>query len=120
DSDDLNDDFVDDDEENVAEGTGGSRSDYDIYHRTYTEFITTERLQYGVWLAQLSRKYYNGEKDFWVFIYEANKDRIKNPNKILRGTSIRIPKLDPELMDLSNPEVRKLVDDLCEQYKRIH
>ena len=25
-----------------------------------------------------------------------------------------------ELMDLSNPEVRKLVDDLCEQYKRIH
>ena len=55
-----------------------------------------------------------------MFIYEANKDRIKNPNKILRGTSIRIPKLDPELMDLSNPEVRKLVDDLCEQYKRIH
>ena len=121
-SDDLTEDFVEESEESedIVETPSTNASGYDIYHRTYTEFIATERLQYGVWLAQLSRKYYNGEKDFWVFIYEANKDRIKNPNKILRGTSIRIPKLDPELMDLSNPEVRKLVDDLCEQYKRIH
>ncbi len=120
-SDDLTDDFVEENEEaeDIVETPSTNASGYDIYHRTYTEFIATERLQYGVWLAQLSRKYYNGEKDFWVFIYEANKDRIKNPNKILRGTSIRIPKLDPELMDLSNPEVRKLVDDLCEKYKRI-
>lgn len=93
-----------------------AKGGYDIYHRTYTSFIASERLPYGSRLTHLSRKYYNGDKDFWVFIYEANKERIQNPNIIDQGTLIRIPRLDPALRDKSNPELRKLLSELHRKY----
>ena len=57
-SDDLTEDFVEESEEaeDIVETPSTNASGYDIYHRNFTEFIATERLQYGVWLAQLSRK----------------------------------------------------------------
>lgn len=35
--------------------------------------------------------YYYGHKAFWVYLYEFNKDHIKNPNDIPIGTDIAIP-----------------------------
>ncbi len=70
---------------------------------TYTEFIKTETLTEGSRLTWLSRKYY-GAPDFWVYIYEANKDILPNPNAIPVGTKIRIPKLPAVLIDTKNPE----------------
>lgn len=32
-----------------------------------------------------------GKKNYWVFIYEANKDIIKDPNNIPTGTKVRVP-----------------------------
>lgn len=123
DSDDLTDDEFEDEEETDEVTTTASytttpttHSGYDIYHRTYTDFIASERLPYGSRLTHLSRKYYNGDKDFWVFIYEANKDRIQNPNVIDQGTLIRIPRLDPALRDKTNPELRKLLSELHRKY----
>ncbi len=71
--------------------------------RTYTEFIKTETLTEGSRLTWLSRKYY-GAPDFWVYIYEANKDILPNPNAIPVGTKIRIPKLPASLIDTKNAE----------------
>ncbi len=71
--------------------------------RSYTEFIKTETLTEGSRLAWLSKKYY-GAKDFWVYIYEANKDILPDPNAIPVGTQIRIPHLPKELIDTNNPE----------------
>ena len=71
--------------------------------RTYTDFIKTETLTEGSRLAWLSKKYY-GAKDFWVYIYEANKDILPDPNAIPVGTQIRIPRLPKDLIDTNNPE----------------
>ena len=83
--------------------------------RIYSEFIDTEVVTYGSRLTWIAYKYY-GEKDLWVFIYEANRKQIENPNYLRMKQKIRIPKLDEKLKELSNPEVRKLVDDLAKEY----
>ncbi|MBD5257622.1 MAG: hypothetical protein HDS52_02880 [Barnesiella sp.] len=41
-------------------------------------------------LSQLSRKHY-GSYEFWVYIYEENRDIISDPNKVETGTRVRIP-----------------------------
>ena len=83
--------------------------------REYNEFIGTEILQQGNTLANLSRIYYK-HKDFWVYIYEANKDKTKNPDIIGVGTIIRIPKIDPKLIDLENPVSLKKAKELHDLY----
>jgi nucleoid DNA-binding protein len=83
--------------------------------RVYTEFIATEQLRKSSRLTLISLKYY-GAKDFWVYIYEANKDRISNPDDISSGTLIRIPKLDARLIDASNPRCIKKAKELHDQY----
>ena len=69
----------------------------------------------GSRLTILSKKYY-GTKDFWVYIYEANKERIQNPDNIEKGTLIRIPKLDPRLIDTSNPRCMLKARELYYEY----
>ncbi len=69
----------------------------------FTEFIGNERLTQGSRLTWLSRKYY-GAPDFWVYIYEANKDKIPNPNDIPVGTTIHIPQLPADWIDTHNEE----------------
>lgn len=77
----------------------------DIFNRKreYTEFIDTVVLNEGSRLTWISLKQY-GHKDYWVYIYEANRDIVKNPNAIKIGTQLRIPKLAEELIDATNPE----------------
>ncbi len=40
--------------------------------------------------ARMARKHY-GKECFWVYIYEENKGKIKNPNNIKEGTRLVIP-----------------------------
>ncbi|MBR0296745.1 MAG: HU family DNA-binding protein [Paludibacteraceae bacterium] len=88
------------------------------YPYEWKEFIGSERLSEGSRLALLARKYYN-ETDMWVFIYEANRNTVQHPSDIPVGTKIRLPKIPRELRDLSNPETRKLVDELIVKYKAL-
>ncbi len=81
--------------------------------RTYTDFITTVTLTEGSRLTWLSRKYY-GSPDFWVYIYEANKSVLPDPNRIPVGTRIRIPRLPKELIDVNNEESMKQARQLHE------
>ena len=73
------------------------------YKREYVEFIDTISLNGGKRLTLVALEYY-GHKDYWVYIYEANRDKIKHPNSIQAGVKLRIPKLAPELIDVTNPE----------------
>lgn len=43
-------------------------------------------------LTTIARDHY-GRKDFWVFIYEANADKLRHPNRIRPGTRVVIPDL---------------------------
>ncbi|MDP4238960.1 MAG: HU family DNA-binding protein [Bacteroidota bacterium] len=81
----------------------------------YREFVATERINEGSRLTLMSKRYY-GTKDFWVYIYEANKERIPNPDKIAVGTLIRIPKLDSRLIDATNPRCLKKARELHDIY----
>jgi phage tail protein X len=83
--------------------------------RHYYKFIGIERVAQNSRLAWISKKYY-GEKDLWVFIYEANRSIIKNPDYIRAGQHLRIPDLDPKYRNLNNPELRQLVDSLADEY----
>lgn len=83
--------------------------------REYSDFIASEQIKAGSRLTIMSVRYY-GTKDFWVYIYEANKDRIPDPDDIEIGTLIRIPKLDPRLIDASNPRCMQKARELHDQY----
>lgn len=83
--------------------------------REYTEFIAEVRVPDGGRLTLISQKYY-GNKDFWVYIYEANKEKIQNPDKVEVGMLVRIPKLNPELINLDNPETLVYARKLHDQY----
>ncbi len=83
--------------------------------REYTQFIGEETVSFGSRLTWIAQKYY-GEKDLWVFIYEANKSSIKTPNYLQYGQKIMVPQLDERLKDLSDSETRQLVDDLTKKY----
>lgn len=84
--------------------------------RVYTEFIDDVTLTEGNRLAWLARKYYI-HHEFWVYIYEANQDRITDPNDIEVGTIIRIPKLPDELIKGSN--ALRQARELEKQYKQM-
>ncbi|MCR4619154.1 MAG: HU family DNA-binding protein [Paludibacteraceae bacterium] len=65
--------------------------------------IGQEKLTKGKHLTDLALTYY-GHKDFWIYIYEANKDRMPNPNDIKIGTMVNIPKVDETDVDATNPQ----------------
>lgn len=83
--------------------------------RVYKKYIASERIKAGSRLTLISKRYY-GSKDFWVYIYEANKEKITNPDQIAKGTLIRIPKLDPRLIDATNPRCIKKAKELHDIY----
>lgn len=66
------------------------------------KFPKYETLKSGSRLTLLAEKYY-GNKIFWVYIYLDNKDKIKNPDCIPAGTSIRISKPDSSKINAKNP-----------------
>lgn len=83
--------------------------------RTYTEFIGKERIRQGSRLTVMSKKYY-GNKDFWVYIYEANREKISDPDNIKMGTLIKIPKVDKRLIDENNPRCIEFARELHDLY----
>ncbi len=54
---------------------------------------TKEVVRPGSRLAQIARRHYN-EVEFWIFIYEANMDKIADPSNLPVGLEIIIPNLD--------------------------
>jgi len=58
-----------------------------------TEKIKTQKFHIvlkGQTLTQISQKYY-GSADNWKKIFDANRDMIKDPNKLIPGTKLIIP-----------------------------
>jgi len=85
--------------------------------RIYKEILATEIFHEGSRLTLMALKYY-GNKLFWVYIYEANKDKIANPDVISAGTQIKIPKLNPQLIDTHNPQCLIQAKALQTAYKQ--
>lgn len=55
-----------------------------------TSSVKTDTVTKKRFLATMAREYY-GKGIYWVYIYEANLDRLDNPDKIKPGTVVVIP-----------------------------
>lgn len=51
---------------------------------------------------------YYGSPDYWVYIYQANKNNIANPNNVPIGTRLLIPSLSD--YGVFNPEDAKAIE----------
>lgn len=73
---------------------------------TSTRFLTT-----------IARAHY-GRKDFWVFIYEANSDILRHPNRIRPGTRVLVPDLGPHAATDSATRARahRLANEIYSRY----
>lgn len=88
---------------------------YNDAERKFTEWQATEIVGQDSRLAWVAKKHY-GEKALWVFIYEANRDKLNAPDHVLPGMELRIPKLPAELRDVNNPKTKALLERLSEEY----
>ena len=80
----------------------------------YNELITIEPMHEASRLTWMSKRYY-GEKKYWVYIYDANRDHIKNPSQIQVGTPIRVPKLTAAQKDTTLAETRATLERLTRE-----
>lgn len=85
-------------------------------NRKYTEFIGQEKMENGNRLTLISLKYY-GAKEFWVYIYEANKAEIPNFDRIPVGKVIQIPKLPAYVIDLKDARCVEFAQTVFEHLK---
>jgi nucleoid DNA-binding protein/nucleoid-associated protein YgaU len=83
--------------------------------REYNEFLTNEKVVPGSRLTRIAERHY-GVKLFWVFIYEANKSKIPDPENLPVGILLRIPKLNPVLADQNNERCMNYLLDLQHKY----
>ena len=79
------------------------------------ELITTVTVKRGDRLAQFAREYY-GDPLFWVYIYEANQDILKAPNRLLRKTRLKIPAIPQDMLDTSNVELMQTLQETADKY----
>jgi len=83
--------------------------------RDYKEFITSEKVIPGSRLTRIAERHY-GVKLFWVFIYEANRDKIPDPENVPVGVVLRVPRLNPVLADPNNERCMNYLLDLQNKY----
>ena len=77
----------------------------------YPNLITVEAMHEASRLAWMSKRFY-GAKIYWPYLYDANRDVIKNPCLIQVGTPIRVPKLTKLQLDTTNAETAAYLEHL--------
>ncbi len=69
--------------------------------------VVLDTVRVNNFLTKMSRRYY-GRYEFWVYIYEENKDKIQNPNNVEPGLVVVIPPVEKYGIDKNSPKsVRK-------------
>lgn len=58
----------------------------------------------------MAKKHY-GSKAFWVYIYEENKSKIGNPNKLQAGLELVIPPAEKYGINASDPSSVKTANE---------
>jgi len=98
--------------EEISRSTGEIICDFDPSAYETLIYVTAEK---GTHLAIFSTQHY-GSFMFWPYIYLANTDVLSSdPNELVIGTNLRIPKLPAEMIDEDNPEAVERVECIKEQ-----
>ena len=87
-------------EETVPLEESARHAKVNTYKERAGEEITTEP---STTLSKLARQYYNNTY-CWVYIYIANKEKIKNPNSLTPGTQLTIPELTEQEMRITKDQ----------------
>ena len=82
----------------------------------FDDIMLTEEITPGSRLTWIAKKHY-GSKDYWPYLYEANKDHITNPSQIAVGTPIRVPRLSEAMRDTTDARFQRLKE---EAYHAVH
>lgn len=85
--------------------------------RVYNDILLTEEITPGSRLAWIAKKHY-GNKIYWPYLYDANKDHISHPNQIAIGTPIRVPRLTEAQMDTTSTAFLQLKQEAEEACKK--
>lgn len=64
--------------------------------------VVYDKIRPGYFLTKIAKKHY-GVQEFWVYIYEENKARIKNPMKLPDGFKVIVPPAEKYGIDANNP-----------------
>ena len=78
--------------------------------------VAAHRLGVGDRLTLLALEYY-GSKDFWVYIYEENKERMPNPNRLSVGLEVKIPDPRKYGIDAADPQSLARARNFAERLK---
>ena len=57
-----------------------------------------------------------GSREFWIYIYLKNKDKISNPDKVATGTELIMPDAKEYGIEASNPESISKAKSLSETF----
>lgn len=57
-----------------------------------------------------------GSKDFWVYVYDANRDVLRRPSDVNKGMELKIADLPQELTDPDSPEAIEFARELGKKY----
>ena len=63
--------------------------------------VVTDTCTATMYLSKMATKHY-GKPDFWVYIYEENRDKISDPNNVNPGTVVVIPPASKYGIDASD------------------
>ncbi len=75
----------------IADGGDVNQQEQQLEEKDYWEYTVVWRQHYKDCLWYISKKFYRNPYK-WKKIYEFNKDQIKNPNLILPGWVLKVPK----------------------------
>ncbi|MBR1564656.1 MAG: OmpA family protein [Paludibacteraceae bacterium] len=95
--------------------TSPHRKRTDVNYRKYKSFIGEEKVKQGSRLAQIARRWY-GHQEYWVYIYEANADKIKNPSLIYPGMVLMIPDLEGIIDTSDDSQALQAANNHARQY----
>ena len=77
-----------------------------------------DTIQSGRFLTTISRRHYGGRHEFWIYIYQENKDKIADPQNVPIGTVLVVP--DPEKygIDPNSPESIEKAKEATRLYEK--
>lgn len=59
-----------------------------------------------------------GHKAFWVYVYDANRDRLKRPSDVEKGMQLRIPDLPKSLVNSKDQRCLDKAYELAGKYDK--
>ena len=83
--------------------------------------VITDTIKENYYLTHMSRKYYGGVMEFWVYIYLENQNNLGNPTKVKPNTVVVIPPVEKYGIDPNSKKsialAKQIANEINSKYK---